>query len=220
MVVLINGRPLSTRWTAQHVPAVVEAWLPGEAGGTAVADVLFGDYNPTGKLPVTVPRHAGQLPLYYNSRPSRAEPKKGALDWRGYVDLLGSPLYPFGHGLSYTKFEYRNLAIAPKDTGPGGQIRVSLEVANAGNVTGAEVVQLYLRDVVSSFTRPVQELKGFRKIALAPGEKRQIEFVLKPEHLAMLNRALEPVVEPGAFEVMIGASSQDIRLRGGFEVKD
>jgi beta-glucosidase len=219
VVVLINGRPLSTRWTAEHVPAILEAWLPGEAGGTAVADVLFGDYNPSGRLAVTVPRHAGQLPMYYNSKPSRITPKKGGVEWREYVDMSGAPLYAFGHGVSYTRFQYAGLDITPNSTRPGGEVRVSAEVTNAGAREGSEVVQLYIHDEVSSMVRPVQELRGFRKVALKPGEKARVEFRLTPEELGMLDRSLQPVVEPGTFRVMLGASSQDIRLEGGFEIK-
>lgn len=220
VVVLVNGRPLSTRWIAANIPAVVEAWLPGEAGGTAVAEVLFGVYNPSGKLAVTVPRHVGQLPIYYNSSPSRLPAERGrGPSWRGYVDLEGSPLYPFGHGLSYTTFEYSNLRIEPKSMPPGGTVRIFVDVENSGKLAGDEVVQLYLRDNVSSVVRPIKELKGFRKIRLAPGERRTVTFDVTPEELAFYNRHLERVVEPGTFTVMIGRSSEDIPLSGLFEVR-
>jgi beta-glucosidase len=218
VVVLINGRPLSTRWTARHVPAIVEAWLPGEAGGTAVADVLFGDYNPGGRLPVTVPRHAGQLPIYYNSAPSRIVSGKAGHEWRDYVDLDGSPLYPFGHGLSYTRFEYSGLRIEPAAILAGGTVTIRLEVANTGDRAGDEVVQLYVSDLVSSMTRPVKELKGFRKVSLKPGEKQPVEFILTPDDLMFLNRHLEWVVEPGEFAVSVGRSSEDLPLTGRFTV--
>ncbi|MCL4852156.1 MAG: glycoside hydrolase family 3 C-terminal domain-containing protein [Bryobacteraceae bacterium] len=220
VVVLVNGRPLSTRWIAANIPAVVEAWLPGEAGGMAVAEVLFGVYNPSGKLAVTVPRHVGQLPIYYNSSPSRLPAERGrGPAWRGYVDLEGSPLYPFGHGLSYTTFEYSNLRIEPKSMPPGGTVRIFVDVENSGKLAGDEVVQLYLRDNVSSVVRPIKELKGFRKIHLAPGERRTVTFDVTPEELAFYNRHLERVVEPGTFTVMIGRSSEDIPLSGLFEVR-
>jgi beta-glucosidase len=219
VVVLVNGRPLSTRWTAEKVPALVEAWLPGEQGGTAVAEVLFGDYNPSGRLPISVPRHAGQLPAFYNVKPSRGRWMDGRVGMRDYVDMPGAPLYPFGHGLSYTRFEYANLQISPGEIGPGGQVQVSMDVRNAGERAGAEAVQLYINDVLSSVTRPVQELKGFRKVTLQPGEKQAVRFQLTPEELSFLDRNLERVVEPGTFRVMVGASCQDIRLSGTFEVR-
>jgi beta-glucosidase len=220
VVVLVNGRPLSIRWIAANIPAVVEAWLPGEAGGTAVAEVLFGLYNPSGKLAATVPRHVGQLPIYYNSGPSRLPSERGrGREWRRYVDLDGSPLYPFGFGLSYTTFEYSNLQIEPKSTPAGGTVRVSVDVANAGKTAGDEVVQLYLRDEASSVVRPVKELKGFSKVRLAPGERRTVRFEITPEELAFYNPHLERVVEPGTFTVMIARSSEDVPLSGTFEVR-
>ncbi|MGI8745727.1 MAG: glycoside hydrolase family 3 C-terminal domain-containing protein [Bryobacteraceae bacterium] len=217
VVVLTNGRPLSTRWTAEHVPALVEAWEPGERGGQAVAEVLFGDYNPSGRLPITVPRHSGQLPVYYNSKPSKAYWVQHG--WgRRYADMSAAPLYDFGYGLSYTKFEYSNLQISPKEIEPAGEVKISVDVRNVGKRAGEEVTQLYLTDVLSSVTRPVKELRGFEKVALGPGESRTVRFTLKPDDLAFLNQNLQRVVEPGAFRVMIGASSADIRLNGEFEV--
>jgi beta-glucosidase len=211
VVVLVNGRPLSTRWTAENVPAIVEAWLPGEKGGLAVAEVLFGHYNPSGRLPISIPRHAGQLPVYYNYKPSK-------LRWH-YVDMSADPLYPFGHGLSYTRFDYSGLRISPPSIRRAASVQVSVEVANGGNRAGEEVVQLYLNDPIATVSRPVQELKGFRKIALKPGEKKTVEFTLTPEDLSLLDRNLERVVEPGEFRVMVGHSSADIRLKGSFEVE-
>jgi beta-glucosidase len=217
VVVLINGRPLSTRWIAEHIPAVVEAWSPGERGGNAVADVLFGDYNPSGRLPITIPRHVGQLPAYYNSRPSKAYWVQGGWGKR-YVDMKPTPLYEFGHGLSYTKFDYGNLRLDPKATGRAGTITVSADVTNSGSREGEEVVQLYLNDVVASVSRPLQELRGFRKVGLRPGETKTVTFTLTPDDLSLLDVNLHRVVEPGAFKVMIGHSSADIRLTGEFEV--
>jgi beta-glucosidase len=217
VVVLINGRPLALRWIAGHVPAIVEPWLCGEEGGNAVADVLFGDYNPSGRLPITIPRHAGQLPVYYNYPPSKEYWLKNA--WgKPYVDLNPEPLYEFGHGLSYTTFEYGNLTLEPSSVDAGGKIAVRLEVTNTGKRMGEEVVQLYLRDPVSSVTTPVKQLRGFQKVALGPGEKKTVSFTLEREHLALLNRLMEWTVEPGRFEVMIGRSSKDIRLKGEFSV--
>jgi beta-glucosidase len=218
VVVLINGRPLSIRWIAENVPAIVEAWIPGEQGGRAVADVLFGDYNPSGRLPITIPRHSGQLPAYYNYKPSKEYWLKEGWGKR-YVDMSAEPLYEFGYGLSYTSFEYSNLEISPKVVGPEGEIHVTAAVRNTGVRAGEEVAQLYLHDEVSSVTRPVKELKGFQKIALKPGETRTVRFTLTPEHLSLLDRDLHWVVEPGGFEVMLGSSSKNIRLTGRFEVR-
>ena len=217
VVVLVNGRPLAIRWIAENIPAVVEAWLPGEKGGQAVAEILFGDCNPSGRLTVTVPRHVGQLPVYYNSKPSKAYWIEHG--WgKPYVDMEASPLYEFGHGLSYTPFEYSSLKIEPKTTGVGGTVYVSADVKNTGKRPGCEIVQLYLDDVLSSVVTPMKELRGFERIRLEPGEKNTVTFALTPEHLALLNRHLEWVVEPGTFEVMLGHSSRDIRLKGTFEV--
>jgi len=217
IVVLNNGRALSVRWIAEHVPAVVEAWLPGEQGGRAVADVLFGDYNPSGRLPITIPRHVGQLPVYYNYKPSKEYWISEG--WgRRYVDMSPLPLWDFGYGLSYTTFEYANLHIEEPKIHPSGEVHISAEVRNAGDRAGAEVAQLYLRDVISSVTTPVKQLKRFEKVALAPGETKTVRFTLGPEDLSLLNRQLQRVVEPGEFKVMIGHSSRDIRLTGSFEV--
>ncbi len=219
VVVLLNGRPLATRWIAQHVPAVVEAWVPGEKGGQAVAEVLFGDVNPSGRLSVTVPRHVGQLPVYYNYKKSkRYWVKQG---WgHAYVDLEPTPLYPFGYGLSYTKFEYANLKLGAAEISPTDTIEVRLEVKNTGDRPGADVVQLYIEDVISSVSTPVKQLRGFAKVALQPGETKTCSFKLSPDDLALYDKDLHRVVEPGQFRVMVGASSEDIRLRGEFRVKE
>ncbi len=219
VVVLINGRPLSIRWTAENVPAIIEAWLPGEQGGRAIAEVLFGAYNPGGKLPVTVPRHSGQLPSFYNFKPTKGRWNGDRMQVEEYADMPGSPLFPFGHGLSYTRFEYSNLKISPAQIGSWGEVQVSVDVQNAGQRQGAETVQLYVNDLVSSVTRPVRELKGFEKIVLQPGEQRTVRFKLGRDELSFLDRNLEPVVEPGTFRVMVGSSCDDIRLSGNFEVK-
>ncbi len=204
VLVLINGRPLTINWAAEHVPAILEAWYPGQEGGTAIADVLWGDYSPGGKLPITFPRTVGQLPLYYNYKPTGR-----AYD---YVLTEFAPLFPFGYGLSYTQFAYRDLTIEPEAIAPAGQVRVSVTVQNVGDRAGDEVVQLYINDVISSVVTPVIELKGFQRIHLEPGESRTVRFVLGPKELALLDRHLEPVVEPGEFEVMVGG------LKGAFRV--
>ena len=217
VAVLINGRPLAVRWIAENVPALIEAWNPGERGGQAVAEVIFGDVNPSGKLTVTVPRHAGQLPVTYNHPKSkRYWIEQG---WgMPYVDLDPGPLYPFGHGLSYTTFTYSGLSLDRRSAGPGDSVGVRLAVENTGSRPGKETVQLYIEDVISSVTTPVKELRGFRKVDLRPGEKKQVEFILTPSDLSLLDRNMKRVVEPGLFRVMVGASSEDIRLRDDFEV--
>jgi beta-glucosidase len=212
VVVLINGRPLSVRWIAEHVPVLVEAWNCGEQGGQALADILFGDYNPSGRLSITIPRHVGQLPVYYNFKPS----KEHWMEERGYVDMEATPLFEFGYGLSYTKFEYSHLQVSPSAITPSGEVTVRTDIRNAGTRRGEEVIQLYIRDVVSTVTRPVKELKGFQKIKLEPGEKKTVEFKLNAEHLTMLDREMKWIVEPGRFDVMVGSSSNDLRLKGSF----
>jgi beta-glucosidase len=181
----------------------------GEQGGNAVADVLFGDFNPCGKLPVTIPRHVGQLPVYYNHSKTK---------WDKYVDMPGTPLYEFGFGLSYTSFEYSNLKIIPDKMNPAGEAQVILDIKNSGRVKGEEVAQLYINDVISSVSTPVKELRGFAKISLAPGETKTVKFNILPEDLSLLDRDMNEVVEPGIFQVMVGSSSRDIRLKGKLEV--
>lgn len=218
VVVLVNGRPLATPWLARHVPALVEAWLPGEKGGQAVAEVLFGDVNPSGRLPVTVPRHAGQLPVCYNMKKSKAYWLRHG--WgRAYVDLEPTPLYPFGFGLSYTRFEYAGIELSSPAIAPSQNLEVRMRVKNTGHRAGAEVVQLYLEDVVGSVSTPVKELRGFAKVFLQPGEEKTCVFKLRPDDLALYDANLRRVVEPGQFKVMVGASSEDIRLRADFHVK-
>jgi beta-glucosidase len=214
VVVLVNGRPLALPWIAEHVPAVLEAWLPGEQAGHAIADVLFGEASPAGRLPVTLPRAVGQVPLYYNHKPSGARSQiKGA-----YADLSNAPLYPFGHGLSYTAFEYGPLEPSATQVPTTGGIEVSIEVRNVGPRAGDEVVQLYLRDVVASVTRPLKQLAGFKRITLAPGAAQRVTFHLDASQLAFYDRAMQLVVEPGEVEVMVGSSSEDIRASGMLEL--
>ena len=215
IVVLINGRPLSIRWAAAHVPAIVEAWRPGEEGGTAIADILFGDYNPSGRLPITVPRHVGQMPMYYNYSPSKAMWKSV----RGYVDMDASPLWEFGYGLSYTTFEYSDLRVQPAEVKANESVYVKVKVKNTGGAAGQEVAQLYLNDMLASVTRPVKALKAFQKISLEDGESKEVEFVITPEDMSLLDRNLKRIVEPGQFEVMVGSSSEAIHARAHFEVK-
>lgn len=205
VVVLISGGAVTmSRWL-NRVGAVLHAWFPGEEGGNAVADVLFGDESPAGRLPITFPVAEGQLPLYYNHKPT------GRGD--DYVDLTGQPLFPFGFGLSYTTFEYSGLRVEPMEMAAHDSAVVRFTVRNAGARAGDEVVQLYLRDMLATVARPVMELAGFQRVRLAPGESREVSFTITPEHLRMTNGEMQRVVEPGSFRIMIGASSKDIRLR-------
>jgi beta-glucosidase len=209
VLVLSNGRPLSVSWAAGHVPAIVEMWFSNKDGGHAIADVLFGDYNPAGRLPITVPRTVGQIPIAFPVRPSAQASDGGQMT---------GPLYPFGHGLSYTSFKYANLCILPTTQSTVGNIEVMCDVTNSGNRIGDEVVQLYLRDDYSSVTSFERLLCGFDRIHLNPGEKKTVHFTLKPENLALYDQTGKWTVEPGSFSVMVGASSTDIRLRGQFEI--
>jgi beta-glucosidase len=213
VVVLINGRPLSTRWISEHIPALVEAWEPGERGGEAVADVLFGDYNPSGRLAISVPRHSGQLPVYYNYKPSKAERME-----RGYVDMPATPLYPFGHGLSYTSFEYTNLRIEPAEIHPGGEARVTLDVKNVGDHAGVETAQIYVHETYAPISTPVKQLRGIERVSLNPGETKTVAFTLGPEDLQLLDIDMRWRVVPGDFEIMAGKSSAEIPLQGILKV--
>lgn len=220
VLVLVNGRPLSVRWEAEHVPAIIEAWEPGERGGEAVADVLFGDTNPSGRLAITIPRSSGQLPAFYNYKPSkaywinRAWSKDG-----GYVDMPGTPLYPFGYGLSYTTFKYSNLHVSPEQIAEGGLVNVSVDVENTGQRAGTEVVQMYLHEHYAPVSLPVEQLRGFERVDLQAGEKKTVKMTLRPEDLMLLDRDMLWKVSPGTFDVLIGNSSADIALRASFEVK-
>ena len=221
VVVLINaGRPLVFNWTADAIPAIAYTWWLGSEAGNAIADVLFGDYNPSGKLPVTFPRDEGQIPIYYNHfNTGRPAPNETAFNYvSAYTDLKNSPIFSFGHGLSYTTFEYSDLRLSKNKIKNTEAITVSLNVKNAGKVLGEEVVQLYLRDKVGSVVRPIIELKDFQKIQLNAGETKNIQFIIDKEKLSFYNAALQWITEPGDFEVMMGSSSSDIRLRTSFEL--
>ncbi len=214
VVVLVNGRPYAIPRLAESADAILEAWLPGEEGGPAVAEVLFGEANPGGKLPVTFPRSVGQLPLVYNAKPSGMKS-----NWYiDYSDETVEPLYPFGHGLSYTSFEYGDLTVSPTRATVGESVSVSMQVRNIGAVTGDEVVQLYTHQITASTPRPLRELRGYRRVTLQPGETRRVTFALPVDQLAFYDRSLQLHLEPGEVEVLMGGSSEDIRLSGIFEI--
>lgn len=221
VVVLINaGRPLVFNWTADNVPAIVYTWWLGTEAGNAIANVLFGDYNPSGKLPMTFPREVGQIPIYYNhfstGRPAKTESETNYVS--AYIDLKNSPKFPFGYGLSYTTFDYSGLKISSAKIKSNETIKVSFQLKNSGKVAGEEVLQLYLKDKFGSVVRPVLELRDFQKVKLNAGESKTIEFTIDKEKLSFYNNKLEWVAEPGDFEVMIGTSSADIKLRSDFEL--
>ena len=210
VVVLLNGRPLSINWINKYVPGILEGWFPGAKGGTAIAEVLFGDYNPGGKLTVTFPKTVGQIPYNFPTKPNA--------QWEGEKTRVNGALYYFGHGLSYTTFAYSNLHITPLRQVPSGEIQISVDVQNTGSREGTEIVQLYTRDVVSSVITYEKNLRGFERVSLAPAEKKTVTFTLGFPDLALWNRSMHFVVEPGTFQVMIGSSSEDIRLKGEFEI--
>jgi beta-glucosidase len=204
IAVVFNGRPLSITNLAQKVPVILECWYLGQESGKAIAEVLFGDVNPGGKLPISIPRSVGHIPCFYNYKPSAR---------RGYLFDEVSPLYAFGFGLSYTQFEFKNLRLEKDTIKIKGSTRACVDVTNTGKVAGDEVVQMYIRDCVSSVTRPVKELKGFRRITLNPGQTQTVTLEITPEHLAFYDIDMEYVVEPGKFEIMIGNSSRDCDLQ-------
>lgn len=209
VLVLSSGRPLSINWAAKHVPAILTLWFPGEPAGDAMADVLFGDYNPAGRLPVTVPRSVGQIQMNFPAKPGSQARDPGQVE---------GPLFCFGHGLSYTTFTYSNMVITPTEQGPGGKVEVTCDVINSGTRAGDEVVQLYLRDDYSSVTTYEKVLRGFERVHLQPGGRKTVRFTLLPDHLELLDRHEQWAVEPGTFTVFVGASSEDIRLEETFTI--
>jgi beta-glucosidase len=209
VMVLMNGRPLTISWAAERVPAILETWFLGIQHGNAVADVLFGDANPSGKLPVTFPRAIGQIPIYYNHK-NTGRPMTAEKFTSKYLDVPNKPLYPFGYGLSYTAFEYSNLRLSASMIKMSDSLRVSVTVRNSGTIQGDEIVQLYIQDAFASVTRPVKELKSFRRITLNAGESKTVEFVLQPEQMAFYNLAMKRVVEPGTFKIFVGTNSAEV----------
>jgi beta-glucosidase len=202
VVVLLNGRPLSVNYLAEHAPALIEGWYLGQETGHGVADVVFGKVNPGGKLPVTMARSAGQLPVYYNRKPTAR---------RGYLFDTTAPLYPFGYGLSYTSFDISAPRVVTPTIAANQAAQVEVDVANTGSRAGDEVVQLYVRDDEASVTRPVIELKRFRRVTVAPGEKRTLRFDLQPDDLALWNAQMKRIVEPGTFTIYSGPNSVDLK---------
>ncbi len=218
VLVLINGQPLTINWENRFIPSILEAWFPNAMGGQVIAETLFGDNNPGGKLTVTFPKTLGQIELNFPFKPgSQADqPGKGP---NGYGNTrVNGPLYPFGYGLSYTTFDYKNLAVDPLQQGTEGEIHVSAEITNTGKRKGDEIVQLYVKDLVSSVTTYESQLRGFERVSLNPGETKTVHFTLKPEDLELLDKNMKWAVEPGMFEVLIGSSSEDIRLKREFEM--
>ncbi|MGJ1390462.1 beta-glucosidase BglX [Sphingobacterium spiritivorum] len=222
VLVLFTGRPLTLTWENEHVPAILNVWFGGTETGKAVADVLFGDVNPSGKLPATFPKNVGQIPLYYNAKTTGRPLEQGKWFQKfrsNYLDVDNDPLYPFGYGLSYTAFQYNNIRLNTSKLQKQGKIKVTVDVKNTGKYDGEEVVQLYIRDMVGSVTRPVKELKGFQKIAFKAGETKAVEFELTEEDLKFYNEKLEFVAEPGEFEVYVGTNSRDV-LTSKFELQN
>jgi beta-glucosidase len=214
ILVLFTGRPLVLTWEHENVPAILNVWFAGSEAGDAIADVLFGDVNPSGKLTTTFPQHAGQIPLYYahkNTGRPLAEGKWFQKFRSNYLDVSNEPLYPFGYGLSYTTYEYSDLALSSSEMKSTDSITVEVSIRNTGTVAGKEVVQLYIQDLVGSVTRPVKELKGFRKIALQPGESKQVTFTITDEALKFYNYELQWKSEPGEFKVYVGGNSRDVK---------
>jgi beta-glucosidase len=217
IVLLMNGRPLTIDWIAKHIPSVLECWFLGDQSGNAIANVLFGDYNPSGRLPVTFPRSVGQIPIYYDHLNTGKPFEENNKFTSKYLDSPVTPLYPFGFGLSYTTFKYENLKVEKNKIKIGGSTDVSINVTNTGKISGSEVVQLYLRDLVASVSMPVKELKGFQKIYLNPGETKTLKFIITPKMLELYDVNMKKTIEPGKCEVMIGGSSVDL-LSNYFEI--
>jgi beta-glucosidase len=219
VVVLVNSRPLTIGWIAENVPSILVAWMGGSQAGNAISDVLFGDVNPSAKLPMTFPRTVGQVPIYYNHLNTGRPPEEQNKYSSKYLDVPWTPLYPFGYGLSYTTFKLSNLQLSAPRIRATDKLVVSVDLENSGTRDGDEVVQLYIRDLVASMSRPVKELKGFQRVALKRGEKRRVEFTLSHDDLAFWNREMRFVVEPGEFSVMVGSNSRDV-IEAKFEVTE
>ena len=210
ILVLMNGRPLTISWANKHIPAILETWFPGTEGGPAISDVLFGDYNPSGRLTVTFPRTVGQVPLYYDHKNTGRPMNPNNKYTSKYIDIKNSPLYPFGYGLSYTTFHYHDLKLSADSIGMGDSLRVSVEVTNTGQRKGEATAELYIRDLTGSVTRPVKELKGFQKLELQPGETKKAHFIITPKKLSFYNINMKDVEEPGKFNVFVGKNARNV----------
>jgi beta-glucosidase len=219
VLVLINGQPLTVNWADRFIPAILEAWFPGPSGGKAIAEAVFGDYNPGGKLSITFPKTTGQIEFNFPFKPgSQADQPTDGPNGYGKTSVNG-PLYPFGFGLSYSTFQYSNLSVTPKIQTQKKDVEVQVDVTNTGKIKGDEVVQLYVKDVISSVTVYETQLRGFERITLLPGEKKTVKFIIHPDDLALFDKNMNWVVEPGQFEVLIGSSSTDIRLKNSFDIR-
>lgn len=221
VLVLFSGRPVVLTWEDEHVPAILNVWFGGSEAADAIADVVFGDVCPSGKLTTTFPQNVGQLPMAYNHKNTGRPLKEGK--WfekfrSNYLDVSNDPLYPFGYGLSYTTFRYSDITLSSKQLNADGKLTASVTVTNTGNYDADEIVQLYIRDLVGSITRPVKELKGFERIHLKKGESKQVTFTITPELLKFYNYDIQYVYEPGEFHVMIGPNSRDVKTTS-FELK-
>src|SRR5690606_8997261 len=219
VLVVTSGRPLALTWADENIPAIVQAWQLGTQSGNAIAQVLYGDYNPSGKLPMTFPRNIGQVPIYYNHKNTGRPTMNGedSVFWSHYIDESNDPLYPFGYGLSYTTFEYSNLKMSGDKLNKNGELTVSIDLKNTGKVDGKEVVQMYIRDLVGSSTRPVRELKGFELVGLKPGESKTISFKINSKLLEYYTARNKWEAETGDFQVFIGGSSR-ANLVANFEL--
>jgi len=218
VVVLFNGRPLTIEWMDQEVPAILEAWLPGTMGGPAIADVLFGDFNPSGKLPMTFPRNVGQIPLFYYHK-NTGRPTNDAVRYTSrYIDSPSTPLYPFGYGLSYTTFSISAPELSATSIGQNDSLVVSVKVKNTGARKGSELVQMYIQDKFGSVNRPVRELKGFKRVELEPGQETVVKFIVHPSDLAFYTADMTFKAEPGDFVVFVGSDS-NTQLQAGFSLK-
>jgi beta-glucosidase len=214
----MNGRPLALQWEHDNVDAILDAWYPGTRGGEAIVNVLFGAYNPSAKLAATFPRNVGQVPIYYSVKATGRPFDEQQKYTSKYLDVPNTPLYPFGHGLSYTTFSYGDVQLNKTAVAPGAELNATVTVTNTGNCDGEETVQLYIQDVVGSSTRPVMELKGFQKVFLRKGESKPVSFTLTTDDLKFWNSDLKRVAESGTFNVYIGTSSADVK-KASFELK-
>ncbi|MEO9021488.1 MAG: glycoside hydrolase family 3 C-terminal domain-containing protein, partial [Ginsengibacter sp.] len=207
IVILMNGRPLTISWLHDHVPAILETWFLGTEAGPAIADVLFGDYNPSGKLTMSFPRNTGQIPVYYNHLNTGRPFQKGNKYTSRYIDIPNSPLYPFGYGLSYTDFSYSTIQLNTHELNWDDSLKISVKITNTGKVAGTEIAQLYIHDLVAEVSRPVKELKGFKRVHLQPGEMASVSFTLNRNDLSFYKKDMTYGTQPGDFEVVVGGSS-------------